>query len=362
MAAISAQLSPVPLSCVDPVDLASKPIGSLLSGDLAYVASKAGSTEGPLFMLDRTSTLPVDGVGVLATSAPEGRWLSLVLYNGGALTGLSQDVLAGPGPGVVPATVVGLEGYPIEPAAPVNGDALLFNGMMNRWDHAPIVFGGGPPVGPAGGDLGGLYPNPSVVGLQSRPLSGAAPSVNDVIAWDGAQWEPTSPSVIVSAASAVYGNFSDSTDQAFVVGGPYVVKFDTTEGANGVSVVNNTDPIPRPTRITVAQAGVYSFALSPQILHTGGGQEIITFWARVDGTNVPRSASSLEMGNNNNRTLPYIELVLTMNAGQYLEWVFQASNGTNVTLEAYPAVVGPNPVPAIPSVIAAVKRLGTSTP
>jgi hypothetical protein len=157
----------------------------------------------------------------------------------------------------------------------------------------------------------------------------------------------------------VYGQFSDSSDQPFVPGVVLVVKFDTTEAANGVSVTN--DPVTlRPTRLTVAQAGVYAFTLSPQILHTGGGTEIITFWMRQNGVgNVPNSASSFEMGNNNNRTLPFIEVILTMSAGHYVEWVFTSSTGTNVTLEQFPAVVGPPAIPAIPSVIAGVKRLGS---
>lgn len=82
MGAISAQLSPVPLHCIDDVDLASKPIGSLLTGDLAYVESMKSADNGPFYFLDLTSTLPVDGMGVLATSGSNGRWLSLLLYNG----------------------------------------------------------------------------------------------------------------------------------------------------------------------------------------------------------------------------------------------------------------------------------------
>jgi hypothetical protein len=124
-----------------------------------------------------------------------------------------------------------------------------------------------------------------------------------------------------------------------------------------VSVAVNPS-LSKPTRLTVTSAGVYSFGISPQILHTGGGTETITFWARVNGVNVPNSASSFEMGNNNNRVLPYIELVMPMTAGQYLEWVFTASSGTSVTLEAFPAVAGPPAIPAIPSAIATVKYLG----
>ena len=166
---------------------------------------------------------------------------------------------------------------------------------------------------------------------------------------------PTGP-----VMTAVYGSFSDSTDQVFVVGGALVVQYNTVEAANGVSVVN--DPVTlRPTRLTVSQTGVYSFTISPQMLHTGGGGETITFWARLNGTNIPRSGSSFEMGNNNNRTLPFIELILPMTAGQYVEWVFYATTGTNVTLEAFPATGAPpaGGIPAIPSVIAGVKLIGS---
>lgn len=82
MGTVSANLSPVTLSCVDNADLAQKPIGSLLTGDLAFVESHEATPEGPYFFLNLGSAATVDGVSVLSTSAPQGRWLSLAYYGG----------------------------------------------------------------------------------------------------------------------------------------------------------------------------------------------------------------------------------------------------------------------------------------
>lgn len=168
------------------------------------------------------------------------------------------------------------------------------------------------------------------------------------IAWQG--YVPAA-----GGGSGVYGVFSDDTDQALTANVPLTVQMNTVELAGGVTVAN--DPITlRPTRITVPVSGIYSMDVSPQILHTGGGTVIITFWARIDGVNVPRTGSSFEMGNNNNRTLPFLQIEVALNAGQFFEWVFMSS-GTNTSLEQFPEVIGPPAVPAIPSVIVNAKRL-----
>lgn len=166
-------------------------------------------------------------------------------------------------------------------------------------------------------------------------------------------WLAASTAVGVAGA---FGQFSDTSDQPLVANTPALVKFNTTDFASGVTVV---DPGlgTGPTRLTVLVGGTYRFDLSLQMLNTGGGGATITFWARVNGTNVPFSASSIEMGNNNNRTLPYVPLFVQMNAGQYLEWVV-LSTGANTSIETFPAVVGPPAVPGIPAVIAGVFRLG----
>jgi len=48
-----------------------------------------------------------------------------------------------------------------------------------------------------GGDLSGLLFNPIVSGIQNRPVSSAAPSLNQVLTWNGIAWEPATPSTFI---------------------------------------------------------------------------------------------------------------------------------------------------------------------
>lgn len=269
----------------------------------------------------------------------------------------TQVIPNGPTPiGVLNVNTLGVEF--------INHGAELASATFRvEYDHSihavntPTVAWGGwsgtaPPVGPAGGDLSGTYPNPTVVKFATKPIDTSAPVAGDYWRFNGTTWQHTL--VAPGAQTAIYGAFSSSIDQ--IIGTtPHVVQFDTTESANGVTLVGGT-------KLTVTEAGVYGLDISPQLAHSGGGTETITFWLRVDGADVPRSASSLEMGNNNNRTLPFLQIDMPLNAGQYVEWVFVSTVATNLTLEHFPAQTSPPAafaIPAIPSAIANVKRIGS---
>jgi len=49
---------------------------------------------------------------------------------------------------------------------------------------------GGPPTGSAGGDLGGTYPNPTVVRLRGTPISTTTPTNGQALVFDGSAWTP----------------------------------------------------------------------------------------------------------------------------------------------------------------------------
>ena len=142
-----------------------------------------------------------------------------------------------------------------------------------------------------------------------------------------------------------YGSFYDTTTQtAAAISTAYGMTFDTTDLSNGVYLGSPT------SRVYVDRAGVYNIQFSAQLDNTSGGSHNIFIWLRVNGTDVPNSASQVRLKGTDGELVAAWNFLYNFNAGDYFEMMWSVSD-TSVQILAQAAS---SPVPAIPSVILTV--------
>jgi hypothetical protein len=154
--------------------------------------------------------------------------------------------------------------------------------------------------------------------------------------------------------AAPYGCFTNNTDQISPsVGSTAVVALDTTEEANGVFLSNTS-------RINVRNYGIYNVQFSLQLVNLANDAQYADVWFRVNGTDIPRSASRFDIPARKSAGVPShvigtVNTFIEMNAGQYVE-IAGTTSSTDVSLESYPAdtVI---PRPAIPAAIVTVQYI-----
>jgi hypothetical protein len=104
------------------------------------------------------------------------------------------------------------------------------------------------------------------------------------------------------------------------------------------------------SRIFVAQTGIYNFQFSAQLDKTGGSASAVYIWPRINGINLPDSATKIVIDGPNNEIVAAWNFVLVMEAGDYFELAWEAAD-TNVVI---PYVAATGNIPAIPSIILTV--------
>jgi len=104
------------------------------------------------------------------------------------------------------------------------------------------------------------------------------------------------------------------------------------------------------SKIFVAQTGIYNFQFSAQLDKTGGSASAVYIWPRINGINVPNSATKVVIDGPNSEIVPAWNFVLVLQANDYFELAWQSSD-IDVVI---PYVAATGNIPAIPSIILTV--------
>lgn len=142
-----------------------------------------------------------------------------------------------------------------------------------------------------------------------------------------------------------YGVFYDTTTQTLALANTaYAMTFNNTSYTRGVTIGTPT------SRVYVDRPGMYNIQFSAQLDRTVAPAGLVYIWLRVNGVDVPDSATQIRIQGNNAETVAAWNFVYELNAGDYFQLMWSGDD-TNSQLAATAAAA---PVPGIPSVILTV--------
>jgi hypothetical protein len=144
---------------------------------------------------------------------------------------------------------------------------------------------------------------------------------------------------------ARYGTFYDTTTQtAAAINTPYAMTFNTTDLSLGVYTGTPT------SRIYVDTPGVYNIQFSAQLDKTSSPVGLIWIWPRINGVDVPNSATQIRIQGNNAESVAAWNFVFNFKTNDYFE-IMWAVDDVDTRIQYFPATAF---VPAIPSVLLTV--------
>lgn len=154
--------------------------------------------------------------------------------------------------------------------------------------------------------------------------------------------ETTLQSIVETMNPSYIGGFqSNVTQTVTTINTPKAIVYDTTDYSFGVSLGS---PV---SRIVVDNPGYYDLQFSAQISKSNAAAGYIIIWPKVNGVNVPESATKMAVQGSVVEIVAAWNFVLKLQASDYVELMWQVDD-THIQLIHLPSSTG---VPEIPSVI-----------
>lgn len=145
------------------------------------------------------------------------------------------------------------------------------------------------------------------------------------------------------------GQFYDTTTQtAAAANTAYAMTLNTTDISDGVFLGSPS------SRVYVSNAGIYNIQFSAQFDNTSGGNHLVYVWLRVNGFDVPQTASQIRLKGTDGELVAAWNFFYQFTPNDYFELMWSVADiAVQITAQAAAA-----PVPAIPSVIVTCFNVG----
>lgn len=159
-------------------------------------------------------------------------------------------------------------------------------------------------------------------------------------------------STLIDGISALkpYGSFYDTTTQTITSGSIAAMKLNTTDFNNQIDI--GTDGLGDPTIIQVQKDGIYDLKFSAQLNRTtGGSSKQVIIWFRVNGVDVPNSATHMTLEANHGKDVAAWNYFFNLNASDEIQIMWTQNDAIELL---YEAGVG---YPDVPSVIVTINQI-----
>ena len=126
-----------------------------------------------------------------------------------------------------------------------------------------------------------------------------------------------------------YGSFYDTTTHtAAVINTAYPITINTTLTHNNIDISTT-----HTSRLVTSIKGLYNFQVSAQTTNNSGTSGYIWIWGRVNGVDLPYSATKIELSGTSPDEMAYADsFVAQMNANDYFEVMWATNNLSCVIL------------------------------
>jgi hypothetical protein len=169
----------------------------------------------------------------------------------------------------------------------------------------------------------------------------------------------TTLTVSAISAGSIYPSMQIS-GTGVTAGTRIVAQLTGTTGGTGTYTVSASQTVAStamtgdlPSRIQVAQDGVYNAQFSAQFVNTTNDVQDIDIWFRKNGTDIANSNSQFgikarKSTGSASRLIASLNFYLDLNKNDYFELMWRVSD-SGVSLEQFPAVTASGTTPAIPA-------------